>query len=182
MNADRDARGIEWWIASVVVLSIGLDPSIAIWRASALGIPSEFRTVSVSASDVALLFLALYGWWPGHQTSADRSNLATRAIAAGGMVLVGCLGLSALAAGVPWLSLMRSGEVVLGLLACLALARRRSLALRVLVCGGGLILLQLPQVIAQEIRQSSVSLGSLIPGWSPVTQALVSGAGRLRSR
>jgi len=74
VNADRDARGIEWWIASVVVLSIGLDPSIAIWRASALGIPSEFRTVSVSASDVALLFLALYGWW---LPSVDLSTQAT---------------------------------------------------------------------------------------------------------
>ena len=66
MNSDRVSRGIEWCMASVVVLSIGLDPSIAIWRATALGVPSEFRTVSVSASDVALLFLALYGWWPGH--------------------------------------------------------------------------------------------------------------------
>jgi hypothetical protein len=175
-NVVRIDRGIEWFVALVVMLSIGLDPSVVIWHVTASAVPPEFRTVSISASAAALFILVVYGWWPRPGASTDEPNVAARAIAWGGSVLVGCLGLSALAAGIPRPSLVRSGEVVLGLLACLTLAHRRSLADRVLVCGAGLILLQLPQVIVQEVRQSSISLGSLIPGWSPVTSARMPGA------
>jgi len=173
---ERADHRVEWILALVITLSIGLDPSITLWRAAANNVPAEFRTVSISASDAALLILALYGWWPDHHESTETRHDAARAIGWAGALLIGCLGLSAAVAGLPWLSLMRFGQVVLGLLACLTLTRRQSLAVRVLVCGAGLILLQLPQVIVQELTQSSRSLGSLFPGASPVTQAHVSGA------
>ncbi len=176
MNAGRVGRGLEWLVALIVMLSIGLDPSVTIWRANASGVPPEFRTISVSASDAALLILVVYGLLSRRRHPVNEAQLTAPVIAWSGATLIGCLGLSAFAAGVPWLSLARSAEVALGLLACLILAHRPSLATRMLVCGAGIIVLQLPQVAVQEFSQTSRSLGSLIPGWPPVTDARIPGS------
>lgn len=163
-------------MASAVVLSIGMDPSFAIWRARVSDVPAEFRTVSLSASNVTLLLLLVYGLVSRRQAKPIENTNTWRAIALSGSVLVGCLVISAFAATALQLSIARTGDVVLGLLGCLLLARRPSLSNRLLVCGTGLILLQLPQLIIQEVSQTSVSLGSLIPGWPPTTPARASGA------
>jgi hypothetical protein len=175
-RASRDRREIEWLVALLVMLSIGLDPSLAIWRATSATVPPEFRTITVSASDVALLILVLYGWCAGDRAREVRRHDTSRAITWAGVILLGCLLLSAFVAGERWLSLARAAEVTLGLLAFRAIARRRSLAQKLLVAGAGMILLELPQVILQEISQTSVSLGSPIPGWPDTTAARVPGA------
>lgn len=176
VHADRLVRSVEWCLAFSVVLSLGLDPALSLWHVASTAVPPEFRTVSLSASDLTLLILTMYGWSIRHGDAPTSSHPMRLAIVFFGAILTVCVGLSAFVAGAPWLSLSRIVQVGLGLLACLTLAKRRSLADRVLVCGAGLILLQLPQIIVQEISQTSVSLGSPIPGWPPVTAARVSGA------
>lgn len=145
------------------MLSIGLDPWFIIERAFGRGVPSEFRTVLISVSDVALLIPLIYGVLSRLHDSDDAHPTA-EVIAWSGVVLTGCLVLSAFVAGVPWLSLARSAKVALGLVVCLTVAHRRSPTMRLLVGGPGMIVLQLSQVILQEMSQISRSLGPLIPG------------------
>ena len=180
-SADDAPPGrVSGWIGGLVavaaVLTIGFDPVRYLWQFGFPGMPLEFQSVSVSPSDLGLALLVAVGWWDRWRGPRRPLPGAARPVVAAGLVLLGCLTLSLIPAPARWLSAWKIGEVGLGLLAYDAVARRPWLARRLLLGGVTLVLFQLPQILVQEVAQSSVSLGSLLPGWPPVLPAPASGA------
>lgn len=172
----RVTRWVGGLVAAVAVFSIGFDPAHELWRLGFPGMPLEFQSVSVSASDLGLVLLVAYGGWCQWRGPRRPLPVAARPAVAAGILLLGCLTLSLIPAPARWLSAWQIGEVGLGLLTFVTVARRPWFGRRLLVAGAALVLFQLPQVLVQEVVQSSVSLGSPLPGWPPVLPAAASGA------
>ena len=102
---------------------------------------------------------------PYGATLGDLPRPPHRTVIIAGIILLACLGLSAIGADAPLLSLARTAEVGLGLLAYAAVARRPDLARWLLIGFGCLVLLQLPIVALQEATQSTFPEGHFIYGW-----------------
>jgi O-antigen ligase len=176
VKAERLVSWLEPVVAVVAALSVGYDRSRILWHANLRWVPNPFQDVALSASGLGLLALAAIGWLGARSVRARPWSAGDRVIGASGIVLLAFSSLSAIGAPAPILSLARTVEVAVGLLAYLAVARRPRLARWLLVGFASLILVQIPIIVLQETTQSTFPDGQFIYDWGADLPASASGA------
>jgi uncharacterized membrane protein YidH (DUF202 family) len=159
------------------VSAIGLDRSWVLWSPHAPWIPDVYQSANVGICELAMAILAVAGmFWPGDRGYPPSSRPPLIVTAASGGGLLAAIGLSALTAAAPILAVARLGQLLTGLLACLALVWRPRLAGWVRLGFLALVLIQLPFVALQIATQSTFPNHSIISDGFPETAASQAGA------
>lgn len=159
-------------IAALCIAAVCVDGSTFLWTANAPWIWAGFRSVTLSASGVALLLLAIYGLRTA--PSRVKGQPEQKLFLAAGLILVASTAISGLTAIAPLLSLGRLVEIGVGLLAAWTLARRARLARWIVVGLSGAILVELPFALLQEATQSTFPMETWfygMPGELPASAA-----------
>jgi hypothetical protein len=170
-QGDRWATGAVGFFAA---LALGYKPLLYLSNGNAPWVASFYQSITLSASDVGLLLIALLGWI-GLRGKAVVPTTAAWFTAGAGVVLIACLLASATGAQEPSLSILCAARVGVGLLATLTIARRPRLARAILIGGAVVLLIQVPIVALQIATQSTFPVGRLLDGWEGEATAAMSG-------